>query len=531
MKYATLSAENIDAAADALRSYLQTTTLGRADCIRTVFAAEEALLQYRNRFGEGTPFILSCGKRWGREQFFLSLRGESYNPFVQDDEDDEIPSIVKSMMGQMGVFPNWRYSNGTNTIGMLLPKETSSPLLKLGASIVLAFVLYGIGFLLPSGMQADLYTYAITPLIDVFSGMLSAISGPLIFCSITYSICSMGDITTFGKIGKHTVIAIVKAICIVVLIGIFWMVFLYPPQANANVQSGNAFFEIYQMILDIVPSNLMISFVDNNPMQIVTMALVLGFTLLVLGKTTAGLVDLVAQFNHAFQYIMQLISSYIHIFVFLCVLGMLLSGQFSTLLETYLLVVYLLIAMFIEISYTVGRACIKTGVSPIILFKKVAPTFFVALTTASSTAAFSTNITGCKKNLGIADRLADFGVPFGQVIYMPASALFFGVFGFYMYNAYGLEVGFSTLVMLFLLCVILSIALPPIPGGSLIVVNILFLQLGIPDAGLALAVIFLTIYTFPATALNVCSLQLELLCVAKDLDLLDDAVLKSTLTV
>lgn len=525
MKYTDLSNVHIGKAVEELKLYLETTALSKEDCIRTIFAIEEALLQYQEQFGENKSFALTYGKKWGKQQFAITLGGVAFNPFDVSGDGDDTLSVMQTLMGRMGLFPSWKYTSGGNVISMVIPKVSASPLKKLGASILLAVFLYAITLLLPEATRELIYTYGVTPLSDAFTGILGAVSGPIIFCSIVCSVSGMGDIATFGKIGKSTITALLLATVLIVVASCGWLVFLFPP-VGGSVQSENAFFEIYQLLLDVIPSNLFEPFVNSDPMQIVTLAVVVGVALLALQKKVTELTVLFEQCNNVLQYIMENISEQIHIFVFISIFGMLLSGGSSTLVQSYRLLVYLLVVIAIAIVYIVAKGSLKTHVSPLLLLKKMAPSFLIALATASSSAAFSASLKTCKEKLGISQKLADFGVPFGQVIYMPAFAIFFGTIGFYMYDAYDLSISISMVLMLLLLSVILSIALPPVPGGGLIVVNILFLQLGIPDAGLTLAIIFLTLYDFPATAINVSSLQMELLCIAKKLDLLDDAVLR-----
>lgn len=525
MRYENLSNLNISRAVEELNSYLVTTNLAKEDCVRCTLAIEEVLLHYQANFGEETPFLLHCGIKWGKMQFSLTIRGVAYNPFEQE-EDEDYPSIIHSLMERMGLFPGWKYIGGKNVISMSIHKVQSSPLKKLGLSIVAAFVIYAITLLLPEYVGEWIYNYVVVSLSEVFTGILSAVAGPIIFCSITCSICDMGDVATFGKIGKRIIIAFVSATSVLTVLSCFWLVFIYPP-GEGTMQSGDAFYEIYMMILDVIPTNILGCFVDNSPMQIVTLAIVAGCSLLALQKSSPDLIAVMKQTNGILQYVMENISANIHILVFLSGLGILLSNQVSMLLDAYLLLIYLVIAIVVATCYSIGKVCMKTGVSPLLLIRKLAPTFLIGLTTASSAAAFSTSIKKCKENLGISPGLANFGVPFGQVIYKPSFAIFFGVLGFYMYDAYNLEGSISMILMLLFLCVILSIALPTIPGGALIVISILFLQLGIPDEGLTLAIIILTIYDFPATAINCASLQMELLCTAKKLDLLDESILKS----
>lgn len=55
--------------------------------------------------------------------------------------------------------------------------------------------------------------------------------------------------------------------------------------------------------------------------------------------------------------------------------------------------------------------------------KKVAPTFLIGLSTASSAAAYSTNVECCEKQLGIDRQIINFGIPLGQVVFMPGAAV------------------------------------------------------------------------------------------------------------
>ena len=63
--------------------------------------------------------------------------------------------------------------------------------------------------------------------------------------------------------------------------------------------------------------------------------------------------------------------------------------------------------------------CWKCRVKLGVLIKKLLPTFLIALSTASSSAAFGTNIESCKA-LGIDKKLINFGVSIGQIIFMPS---------------------------------------------------------------------------------------------------------------
>ena len=110
-------------------------------------------------------------------------------------------------------------------------------------------------------------------------------------------------------------------------------------------------------------------------------------------------------------------------------------------------------------------ACVRMRITPLDLWKRTLPTFFIAITTASSSAAFTSNIKTCTEELGVSHRLANFGVPFGQILYKPGVSVLFLVAVFGAAESSGTEVSLSWYITAVLICIILSLAAPPVAGG------------------------------------------------------------------
>ena len=73
---------------------------------------------------------------------------------------------------------------------------------------------------------------------------------------------------------------------------------------------------------------------------------------------------------------------------------------------------------------------------------------------------------------------------------------------------------------------ILAAATPPIPGGAMSCYTILFTQLGIPAAGIALAISVDLLMDYFVNACNITCLQTELVVDAKKLDMLEEGTLQ-----
>lgn len=57
--------------------------------LRLRMMLEEMLLNYQMRFGEEKKFSLETRKMFGRVRVVVSLTGESFDPFITEDDEDQ----------------------------------------------------------------------------------------------------------------------------------------------------------------------------------------------------------------------------------------------------------------------------------------------------------------------------------------------------------------------------------------------------------------------------------------------------------
>lgn len=145
-------------------------------------------------------------------------------------------------------------------------------------------------------------------------------------------------------------------------------------------------------------------------------------------------------------------------------------------------------------------------------------TFIISITTASSSAAFADNIKTCTEKLGVSHRLANFGVPFGQILYKPGVSVLFWFAAVSAAESGGVEVSTVWIVTAVAICIILSAAAPPVPGGMTANFTILFTQLALPSADLAVILSLTSLLDFVVTATNIYSGQCVLAVVSRSLE-------------
>ena len=93
-------------------------------------------------------------------------------------------------------------------------------------------------------------------------------------------------------------------------------------------------------------------------------------------------------------------------------------------------------------------------------------------------------------------------------------------------KSYDMAANPAWLVIAFVASFILALATPPVMGGALVALSILFVQLGIPEEAIGVAASMNILLDFPATAVNMFFLQNILIELAGRLGMLDENVLR-----
>lgn len=513
MKY-KLNEINIDAVCEKADEYLVKKKTEPKDRIRTKLSIEEILLNYMGVFGNEAEFSIDFGGGFARNKIRLTVPGESLDPFnkkgVVSDED----RFMMDVLTRMGQRPKWRYVRGANTI-------TFTPVIKrvpdwgrLLIAIVAAIVLGLIIRAFPANISTVLQQDIIAPLLQTFLGFLNAVAGPMIFLSVIWGICNIGDASTFSEVGRHICVRYLLFLCVMtVLIVLLSLPFF--KLVSGYTHNGNQFSALYQMVLDIVPGNLFTPFSRGNTLQILFVGIIVGITMLTIGKDTQSIIELTEQLGYVVDGIMGFISKLVPIFVFGSLFSIIVSSDFSSLAAGGKFFAGDLMGCILLMLFHTIVTCVLIRISPFEFWKKTLSTFIIAITTASSSAAFADNIKTCTEKLGVSQRLANFGVPFGQILYKPGVSVLFWFAAVSVAESSGVEVSVVWFVTAVAVCIILSAAAPPVPGGMTASFTVLFSQLGLPAADLAVILSLTSILDFVVTATNIYTGQCVLAITSK----------------
>ena len=517
----TFSNSNIDLACEEVGSFLAKVGVERREALRTKLTLEEVLLEYQDRLEEDAVFTVKLVKRLSSIKVEIIIEGESHNVLAKSSDEGQ---VIQGLLAGIGLAPAWNYKNGKNYIVFTPKKKSMSSMLKMLVAVVSSVVAGLLLTLLPDNARSNLSEHFLVPVADLFFGAIAAVSGPFIFLSVLGSICSMGNTETLGKIGKKTINAIfgymtVAGLALTLIATLFYKVTL-------GGVAGSDFTKVLDLIYNIVPANIFEPFINGNSLQIIFVAVLFGIAMLMLSSKISGVFTVVDQLSALVQSVMGIVLEALPFALFVIFTNMIVSGTIRELVGSYKMILLIFLLVIVYLAGMILWISLRKKLSPLLLVKKALPTFLVALTTASSAAAFSTNIKDASKKMGIDKKLVDFGIPLGQVLFkMSEFAMFIPIVLTFAEN-YGIAITPVWLALAYITVWLISFAVPPVAGGAIMGFTVVFAQLGIPAEAMAIAIALNAITDFPLTAMNVTGWQLTMIDVADSLGALNKDTLR-----
>ena len=519
-----LSRKSIDEISLLFSHSLEEAGCERKDIIRLRLSLEEILESWLIPL-ESAEVEYNTYRRMRKTIFQVRVKG------AEVKEEDAIWDYTLSsrLLSQAGLNILKGHSGGYNTLTLEKEKKSRNGQLKaLLVAIILSVILGMAQRKLPVNVREGIYS-VLTPIFSLILNALTAISSPMIFLAITWGIFSIGDVTTLGKVGKKVISNIVIITFSIAIAMTLLLMPFFPTVFSDASNSNGSLMSVYQIILDIFPSDIFSPFINGNTLQVIFLGVVIGISLLVLGEKVSNTRAIIEQLNEVTGTLMTVLSKVIPLFVFLSLYSLMGSDFSSEILEILSVVLYIFLLSSAVTVFFILVLSIKYKANFPLLLKKLLPTYVIGFTTASSAAAFATNMDTCEKKLGIEPKLTHFAIPLSQVIFKPSAVVGFSLISLSMAKMYSVPITPVWLITMTLIVALLSMAAPPIPGGSLTCYTVMFTQLSIPVEAVAIAVALNSVIDFIMTANNLTCLQAECALTAGKLNMLDTTVLRSKL--
>ncbi len=522
-----LTPEKIDELSEKIGVFLQSVKLERANRIRVRFSLEEAILRWKDHFGEESILHAELYVRLGRPTITLTMPGEQYNPLVSSEND--LGDWAENLYSGLSMSPVYNYRKGFNVLQLRLQNLNRNPAMELMSSVLIGTILGLAGrYLLPQSMRAVVLSTVLDPIESVFLRILNATSGPVIFLSVMTAICGIGMLPSIGKSGKEMVTRFLIETVLFTAAAAAVSYILLGMSLSPMVLDKTQFASLLDFVLRVIPNDFLTPFIEGDSPQLITMAIIIGDALITNSAQTAGLRTMVEQADSIGLTIAGGVSNLTPFFVSTLLILGIWNGSVRILIGLWRpILIYLVISIAVLFArlYSVSR---QFDVPIRVLVSKMKDSFRAAFVNASVDAAFGDNQILCEKRFGISKKLTDYALPLGMVIYMPSGCIACVIITLYAAGAYGVSVSPVWMIIAVVLTAALIAATPPVAGIGLLTYTAIFAQLGIPRQALTMAMVADITLGFAVSAFNLAMLQLELVKESAKVDLLNQNVLRKT---
>lgn len=319
----------------------------------------------------------------------------------------------------------------------------------------------------------------------LFVNALKMLVVPLVLFSLIPGILGIGDVNLLGRIGTKavglylitTAVAITFALLFASVFGIGKGMTI-PTDASFQMQEGRSFTDV---IIGIVPSNPIAALANGDMLSIIFFAIFFGIALLTIVKQAPQLVSVIEQVNEVIMQMVSMVMWFAPIAVFCLVSKALAELGIDLLIQ--LLGYFLVLAAALLFHMLVVQTLflkVLTGLDVGIFLKKMRTAQLFAFSSSSSAATIPVTLRTVEKRLGVDKSVASFNVPFGATINMDGTAMMQGVATVFFANIYGIELGLAGFLMVIITAVLASIGTAAVPSAGIIMLTIVFGQVGLP---------------------------------------------------
>jgi DAACS family dicarboxylate/amino acid:cation (Na+ or H+) symporter len=126
------------------------------------------------------------------------------------------------------------------------------------------------------------------------------------------------------------------------------------------------------------------------------------------------------------------------------------------------------------------------GLSPVKFFRGIREPMVVAFSTASSNATLPVALRAADEQLGLPRKIARFVLTVGATANQNGTALFEGVTVLFLAQFFGIELTITQQLVVMLVCILGGIGTAGVPAGSLPVVAMILVMVGVPAEGIGL---------------------------------------------
>lgn len=354
----------------------------------------------------------------------------------------------------------------------------------------------------------------VKPVGDVFLRMIFMMVIPLIVSALALGVAELGDLRRIGRVGMRTLSYAILVSIISVTIGIV-MVKIVEPGKSITPQDRQLLIERYsansqgvQSTAALAPKSIgeiLTTLVPKNPVEDMARAfdptytggglLAIMFFSLMIGIAMAGLnPEKVKTFKQFLEGLYEVVMKVIGFGMKLAPFGvasllftLTATFGFSILSLVFEFVLTVLIALAIHQFVTYSLVLKFLGkMSPLFFFRNISEVMLTAFSTSSSNATLPTAIRVTIDKLKLPKDITSFVLTIGSTANQNGTALYEGITVLFLAQCFGVQLDLAQQIFVVVIAVLGGIGTAGVPGGSLPVIVLILLSIGVPGDGIAI---------------------------------------------
>ncbi len=337
---------------------------------------------------------------------------------------------------------------------------------------------------------------ALRPVGDGFIRLIKMIVVPIVFSTIVIGAAGSGSMKKMGSLGIKTIIWFEVITTLVLGLGLVLANVLKPgvgldlshlAKKDINELSGytDKVVDFKQMILDIIPTNIIDVMARNDLLAVIFFAILFGVAAAGIGKAS----EPVMNFFESTAQIMFKLTQIVMVTAPIGVLALMAAsvGQYGIelLLPMFKLVGTVFLGLFLILFVLFPLVGLIFHIKYFEVLKMIWDLFLIAFST-TSTETILPQLMDRMEKYGCPKRVVSFVVPSGLSLNCDGSSLYLSVSCIFLAQAFHVDMTLSQQLMMMLVLVMTSKGIAAVPSGSLVVLLATANAVGLPAEGVAI---------------------------------------------
>ena len=429
--------------------------------------------------GEVTKVKYRSWKSVVNMEFRILIPGKPFDPFSEgkDAWNRAIDKMFSANLNNGTPRMFCKYANKCNYIAISIPlgykprKLIKDPVVW---GIILGPACGLLLRLLPQDINGIITHDVASPVLNIILKVLSGVMGPVVFFSLLSSTIALAGVDELTGLGFKLVRRFLLTILFLIVLSVLVCGLIF-----RNFGAGDTPFslgQLFGMILDIFPTNLIDPFQNNNTAQLVVLSLLTGAGLLVLGDSVSELKRIIDQINKGVMSVMKIVLVVMPAIPFLSIMITLADGNGAELLDGWKFIVASYAIFALSTAVKAVKTSVRSGIRIPDLWRMIKPIAKVSFTTGSTSAAIRSQYEVSDGELKIKPSFSSFFIPMSSSMLSPKTTINVVIAAFMAAQLENVPVSISFLVVMVLVGIELSIASP----GTAAACTAMLTALGLP---------------------------------------------------